>query len=305
MARDILLDTIRRELPDMELREGEILSAHCSFRIGGPARGMALPRSEDELVSLLRLCRSLGEEPLLLGRGTNMLFADSGTRRLVVKPCGDLAQMRLESGTVISAGCAVTLAQLACFARDNCLAGLEFAHGIPGTLGGAVVMNAGAYGGEMKDVLLRVRFFDDGAGEVNTMPAGELELGYRTSRFSTKGGVVISAELELRSGVREEIDALMRSLMEKRRASQPLDKASAGSTFKRPREGYAAALIDGCGLKGRAVGAAQVSPKHAGFIVNNGGASCGDVLELMRIVQDTVQRETGTRLEPEVKIIES
>ncbi len=302
MTTDAVLQEISLAMPQLELRRGEELSRHCSFRIGGPA-AMALPKSEGELLRILEICRTLGERPLLLGRGTNMLFSDAGTSRLVIKPRGDLERMESLGGGRIEAGCAVGLATLACFARDNGLAGLEFAHGIPGSLGGAVIMNAGAYGGEMKDVVASVRYLDGASGELREIPASEAGFGYRKSRFG-EGDVVLSAVLSLEPGGADEISRRMAELMEKRRASQPLDKPSAGSTFKRPATGYAAALIDECGLKGASVGAAQVSPRHAGFIVNNGGASFADVTQLMRMVQDTVLREKGVALEPEVRIIE-
>jgi len=299
---DMLRQTILQRIPELELRRDQLLAEHCSFRIGGPA-DMAFPKTEAELTALLALLRETGEPFLLLGRGSNMLFADGGTRRLVIHPCGAFEDTRALPGDKIEAGSAVTLASLAVFARDNGLTGLEFAHGIPGSLGGAVFMNAGAYGGEMAQVVESVRFWDWESGKVCTLSVEALELGYRRSRFCGKNDIILSAVLRLRPGDRDAITEQMRALAERRRASQPLDKASAGSTFKRPAVGYAAAMIDECGLKGYSVGAAQVSEKHAGFVVNNGGASCAEVLALMDHVRAAVLREKGVALEAEVRII--
>ncbi len=208
---------------------------------------------------------------------------------------------RLDDVT-LEADAGVLLSRLAVYAQQAGLAGLEFAHGIPGTLGGAVMMNAGAYGGEMKDVLSSVSFLDSDA-ELFRLPAGELGLGYRRSIFSDTGSIILDAEIRLTPGDRGEIGARMRELAQKRRASQPLDLPSAGSTFKRPAGGYAAALIDQAGLKGFAIGGAQVSEKHAGFVVNRGGATFEDVLRLMAHIEKTVFEKSGVRLEPEVRIL--
>ena len=298
------LKQIRQSLPQLKLLENEPMSAHCSFRIGGPA-AMAVPENETQLLELLALLHAMGEHPLFLGRGTNVLFSDSGTSRLVICPGSGFQTKEPVEGNRIQAGCGVTLAGLACFARDCGLSGLEFAHGIPGSLGGAVFMNAGAYGGEMADVLESVRFYDSARKEICTLPVSALELGYRTSCFAGTENIILSAVVQLTPAEPAEITARMRELAEKRRASQPLDKPSAGSTFKRPKTGYAAAMIDACGLKGYSVGGAQVSPKHAGFVVNNGGATCKDVLALMEHIRETVLREQGVELEPEVRIIRS
>ena len=238
---------------------------------------------------------------LLMGNGTNLLISDEGFRGVAVRPCGELTAVRRQ-GNDLSAGCAIPLARLALFAQQNALDGLSFAHGIPGTLGGAVVMNAGAYGGEMKDVVTAVRVLTP-EGETAVRRGEELAFAYRRSRFSDSGEIVLGAELSLTSGDGEAIAERMRELMQKRTASQPLDKASAGSTFKRPATGYAAAMIDGAGLKGYTVGGAQVSEKHAGFVINRGGASFEDVLAVMDHVRERVRAVYGVELEPEVRII--
>ena len=299
---DALKNRILQTIPGLKLLEKEPMRDHCSFRIGGPA-DLLIPEDEGQLCALLDILEEAGQRPLLLGRGTNVLFADAGTARPVVCPGAGLQTVRPLEENRLEAACGITLASLACFARDRGLGGLEFAHGIPGSLGGAVFMNAGAYGGEMKDVLESVRFREGKSGKIRCLPAAELGLGYRTSRFEGTEDVILSAVLRLTPAPREDIAARMRELAEKRRASQPLDKPSAGSTFKRPAVGYAAALIDACGLKGFSVGGAQVSEKHAGFVVNSGGASSRDVLELMDRVRETVLREKGVELQPEVRII--
>jgi len=299
METRVLANELRRALPGLRLLEGEPMAAHCSFRIGGPADLFAEPANEAELLALLELLRSRGVRPLLLGKGTNVLVADAGLRGVVVHIGEGLDAVRV-TGTRLEAGAGVSLAVLAQRAREHALSGLEFAHGIPGSLGGAVVMNAGAYDGEMKDVVRAVRYLDAAGALRETDEPG---FAYRRSRFSDGEGVVLSAALELHPGDGEAIAARMRELAEKRRSKQPLDRPSAGSTFKRPARGYAAALIEGAGLKGCAVGGAQVSEKHAGFVINTGNASCADVLALMDLVRARVYEQYGVELEPEVRIV--
>ena len=301
MADKTLYDRIHERLPGLALRAEEPMREHCSFRIGGAAEAFAVAESEEELISLAALCRE-GNIPLLVvGRGTNLLISDGGVRGVVVKLGEGLSALRAE-GDRITAGAGVTLARLAQFAQQHALTGLEFAHGIPGSLGGAVMMNAGAYGGEMKDAVASVRCLDED-GVIREYPAEALDFSYRHSRFSEHGGIILSAVLSLSPGDGEAIAAKMRELMAKRAHSQPLDLPSAGSTFKRPASGYAAAMIDGAGLKGFAVGGAMVSEKHAGFVVNAGGASFDDVLAVMEHVQNTVREKYGVTLEPEIRII--
>lgn len=298
---DTLIKELRAALPGLELRENEPMSAHCSFRIGGPARLMACPASAREAAALLRFLAERGAPVELMGRGTNLLVADGGLDAVVVRAGEALSEAELLPGGRVRAGAGIQLAKLAVFAADAGLSGLEFAHGIPGSLGGAVFMNAGAYGGEMRDVLESVELA--GPEGVREAPAGELKLSYRHSALEGAGLLVTAATLRLAPGEPEAIRARMRELMEKRRASQPLDLPSAGSTFKRPVGGYAAALIDEAGLKGFAMGGAQVSEKHAGFVVNRGGATFEDVLRLMEHIEKTVFEKSGVRLEPEVRIL--
>ena len=292
-------------LPDLRVACDEPMSRHTSFRIGGPARRMAFPERGEQLVLLMGFAEDCGARPLVIGNGTNLLAPDRGLDRLVVNTS---AMSRVELGPepyTIQAEAGVSLARLADFACKQGLTGLEFAHGIPGTLGGAVCMNAGAYDGEMKQVVRSVTLLFPEEG-VRTLSCEEMDFGYRHSLLSDRpDGVVLSAVLRRAEGNEEETREKMRSLMVRRKASQPLEYPSAGSTFKRPTGYFAGTLIDQCGLKGLTVGGAQVSEKHAGFVINLGGATCADVTELIRKVQDRVWTEKGVRLEPEVKIIEA
>ena len=296
---DALLAELRRALPALEVREGEALSGYTSFGIGGPAKYLLLPASGEELAEACALLRRLGVRPLLLGNGTNVLAPDEGIDGAVIVT-RRAARMERQ-GEKLLADCGASLTRLAAFAAEEGLTGLVFAYGIPGTLGGAIIMNAGAYGGEMKDVTARVTYLD---GELRQQSAaGEaLDFRYRHSRFGPED-VILRAELQLRAGDREAIRARCRELTEKRKASQPLEWPSAGSAFKRPRVGYAAAMIDEAGLKGYAVGGAQVSEKHAGFVVNRGGATASDVKKLLEDVQKAVYDRSGILLEPEIKIL--
>ncbi len=297
-----LINDIRSALPGLEMHENEPMSAHCSFRIGGPARLMACPASGAEGAALLRLLREADAPVELMGKGTNLLVADEGLDAVVVRLGEAISGAELLPGDRVRAGAGISLAKLAVFAAEAGLSGLEFAHGIPGSLGGAVFMNAGAYGGEMKDVLESAEIaLPDGT--LREAPAEELELSYRHSALEGSGALVTAATVKLTPAEPEAIRVRMRELMEKRRASQPLDMPSAGSTFKRPVGGYAAALIDQAGLKGFAIGGAQVSEKHAGFVINRGGATFDDVLRLMEHIQKTVLEKSGVRLEPEVRIL--
>jgi UDP-N-acetylmuramate dehydrogenase len=301
------IDDVTARLTELECRRGEVLSKHTSFRIGGPVSAMLLPRSPTELAELRAVLTEYGVTPLIIGNGTNILADGRGFDAIAVKTSG-LRDITLTNGGVIRAGAGVTLRRLAVFARDSGLGGLEFAHGIPGTLGGAIVMNAGAYGGQMSGVVSSVRALaaggDDGsvAADIEVC-AAECGFGYRRSRFDGSGDVVVSADVSLEAGNTGDISARMRELSERRRASQPLDLPSAGSAFKRPRDGYAASLIDRAGLRGYSVGGARVSEKHAGFIVNDAGATFDDVLELMARVRRHVSEAFGIELESEIRIL--
>lgn len=300
---ECLDEKIRDYLPDMTVERDVPMSRHTSFRIGGPARRMAFPESREQLVILLGLAEECGIRPFLLGRGTNLLVSDRGLDTLVIKTAERMTSIRRLDDVTLEADAGVLLSRLAVYAQQAGLAGLEFAHGIPGSLGGAVCMNAGAYGGEMKQVLrsAAVLFPEEG---IRTLSCEELNLSYRRSLLTEHPeAMVLYAEFELTPGDPETIRAAMRELMAKRKASQPLEWPSAGSTFKRPEGHFAGTLIDQCGLKGLTVGGAQVSEKHAGFLINRGGATFADMAELIRQVQQRVLEETGVTLEPEVKIV--
>ena len=282
-------------------KENEPLAAHCTFKIGGPARLFVQPTDRAQLCRAVALCKAQGVRYYLLGNGSNILFADEGYNGAVldVSSMQDAVEVH---GTQLTAGAGVRLSALCKTALEHGLTGLEFAYGIPGTVGGAVYMNAGAYGGEMKDVVVSTRYLD---GELRLCEAhgSAHDFGYRHSAFSDTDCVLLGSTLALTPGNPADIQARMRDLSERRRSRQPLDLPSAGSTFKRPVGGYAAALIDQAGLKGYTVGGAQVSEKHAGFVVNRGGATFDDVLRLMDDVRSAVLRTSGVELEPEVKII--
>lgn len=292
-------------LPDLRVEKDEPLSRHSSFRIGGAARRMAFPKNGEQMVLLMSFAEECGANPILIGNGTNMLFPDEGLDRLVINTRDmDSLRMAEHSDCDIVAEAGVPLVKLANFACAGGLTGLEFAHGIPGSVGGAVCMNAGAYGGEMKDILLgaSVLFPDEG---VKFLTCEELALGYRHSILTDRpDAVVLYAVFHLQKGDSTEIRARMDELMAKRKKSQPLEYPSAGSTFKRPEGYFAGALIEQAGLKGLTVGGAQVSEKHAGFVINRGGATGADVRELIRQVQQRVMEHSGVMLEPEVKIID-
>ena len=288
-------------LPGVELRFEEPMANHTSFRIGGPVEVMAFPKNKEELSQTLKQSALLDCKPAILGAGTNVLAPDEGLRGLVIclKDCLD-GMGRLDDTTIrVSAG--VTMTRAAVFAANLGLSGLEFAHGIPGTVGGGVYMNAGAYGGEICQVCKSVDVMDF-QGNIRTFTNEEMGFSYRHSILEERDGIVISAVFQLESKPVEEIRDKMKELMGKRSATQPLDKPSAGSAFKRPVGGYAAALIDQAGLKGYTVGGAAISTKHAGFAVNLGGATAEDVKTLLSRVSDIVFEKSGIRLEPEVRI---
>ncbi len=296
------LTVLQQNFPKIcTLKYNEPMCDHTSFRIGGEAEIMAFPKNKQELAAILRAARDAGVNPAILGAGTNVLAPDEGIRGIVVclKDCLDGMEQLDDTHIRVMAG--VTMTRAAVFAANKGLSGLEFAHGIPGTVGGGVYMNAGAYGGEICQVAESVEIMDF-SGEISILSNEEMEFSYRHSILEDKGGIVISAVFKLTEKQPEEIKAKMKELMGKRSASQPLDLPSAGSAFKRPAQGYAAALIDQTGLKGFRVGGAAISTKHAGFAVNLGGATAGDVRELLKQVSDRVYDAHGIRLEPEVRI---
>ena len=294
-------DMISTILPNLELKRDMPMSRLTSFRIGGPVDLAAFPKSEEELSALLKLCAENGVKPVILGAGTNVLAPDEGLRSLAIVLKDALEGMEQISETVIRVMAGVTMSRAAVFAAGLNLGGLEFAHGIPGTVGGGVYMNAGAYGGEIKDVCSRVRIVDMD-GNARWISNEEAAFSYRHSSIEDNPWIVVAAEFELTPKPEAEVWEKMKELIGKRRASQPLDLPSAGSAFKRPVGGYAAALLAQPGLKGFRIGGAAVSEKHAGFVVNLGGATAADVQELLKAVSDKVYDHTGIRLEPEVRI---
>lgn len=302
----VSLQTFRQRLaaalPGLELRDNEPMYKHTTFRVGGPVTLMALPRSVEELSTAVSLAKEAGIEPFFLGRGSNLLVADRGAEAFLIKLAGGLDRLELLGENSLYVGAGVTLAQAAVFALEHALTGLEFAHGIPGTLGGGVFMNAGAYDGELSQVVSWADVLDE-TGRRFRLEGPDLELGYRTSVFSRKPWVVTGARLDLTPGDPAAIRARMEDLSHRRRSKQPLEFPSAGSTFKRPAGHFAGALIQEAGLKGVRIGGAQVSEKHAGFVVNTGGATSDDILSLIRLVRDTVLEKTGVLLEPEVRML--
>ena len=305
---NVLYDCLCAAAPELELRRDEPMNRHTSFKVGGPAALMALPCSEGEAKAVVKTANELGIQPFFLGNGSNLLVSDRGTDRFVVKLSG-----RLEWGDVREVNRELknwgggSLSRLAAAALDRGLSGLEFAQGIPGSVGGGVYMNAGAYGGEIRQVVSSVTALDVD-GTVRDFTAQECGFGYRKSVFSENRMLILKVRFALTQGDWAEIKAKMDDFAARRREKQPLEYPSAGSTFKRPapvdgQPVYAAALIQQCGLKGLTVGGAQVSEKHAGFVINRGGAACDDIVKLMAQVRERVFQETGITLEPEVRYL--
>lgn len=288
---------------DCKILFDEPLKNHCSFRIGGNAEVLVIPKKESVLSSVLKYADERAVSCHILGNGSNVLIADEGLKGITIKLMGGLTEMIYLGDGLISCAAGVSLTALCNFALEHSLTGLEFAYGIPGTVGGAVYMNAGAYGGEIKNTIASVRSIDKKKGMPEETPLNELEFSYRNTSFMKNERIVTAAYFRLTEGDPTEIKAKMDELMAKRKHSQPLEYPSAGSTFKRPPVGYAAAHIDECGLKGTAVGGAMVSPKHAGFVINTGEATFSDVTGLMDIIKETVLKEHGVLLEPEVEIL--
>lgn len=282
-------------------KENEPLAAHCTFKIGGPARLFVQPIDHVQLCRAVALCKAQGVRYYLLGNGSNILFADEGYDGavLAISSMQDTVEVH---GTQLTAGAGVRLSALCKTALEHGLTGLEFAYGIPGTVGGAVYMNAGAYGGEMKDVLEAVSYLTADGRWVDS-EASELDFSYRHSAFEENDACILGAVFHLEKGDPDAIKARMNELMQKRIDKQPLDKPSAGSTFKRPAGAFAAALIDQCGLRGYRHGGAAVSDKHCGFVVNLGGATCADVLALCDEVRAIVKEKTGYDLEKEIRVV--
>lgn len=314
MNWNALYDRLRAGIPALELRRDEPMARHTTFQVGGPVPVMALPKDEGEAQTVLHIAAmEFGIRPFFMGKGSNLLVSDAGADLLVVKAYDGLGRLELLPGgewpgyQTILAGSGVSLARLSNFALEHGLTGLEFAHGIPGSVGGGVYMNAGAYGGELGQVVSSVSAVGL-ACEEDVRRYVNPQFSYRHSRFQEQDEFILRACFTLKPGNPAEIRAKMDDFAQRRREKQPLEYPSAGSTFKRPapadgRPVYAAALIDQCGLKGLAVGGAQVSEKHAGFVINRGGASCRDILELIAQVRERVFRETGITMEPEVRCL--
>ena len=286
---------------DCEILDYEPLSRHTTVKVGGKADMMLRAKSSEDAAKLLTECRKIGLYAMMLGNGSNVLFSDDGFRGAVITTAADASVIEV-SGDIITASAGTQLSAVCRAAFDAGLTGLEFAYGIPGTVGGAVYMNAGAYGGEIKDVVTSVTAV--GAdGNAVVFAADELGLGYRTSRFEHSGEIVTSAEFKLEKGDPEAIKAKMDELMSKRKSRQPLEYPSFGSAFKRPDGTFAGLVIEESGLKGASVGGAQISPKHANFVINLGDATAKDIIDLIEMTQKTVLEKTGYMLEPEVRMI--
>lgn len=277
----------------------EPMSRHTTFRVGGPADFFVTPKAKEEVRDVIRICKEAGMPYYIIGNGSNLLVSDAGYRGVIVQIYKEMNEVKVE-GDLVKAQAGALLSGIAAKALGAELSGFEFASGIPGTIGGACVMNAGAYGGEMKDVLESVTVLT-GEGKIIELDRNELELGYRTSVIAKKGYIVLGAVLKLERGDGEKIKTYMDELKEKRVTKQPLEYPSAGSTFKRPEGYFAGKLIEDAGLRGFQVGGAQVSEKHCGFVINRDHATAADIMELMRQVQIRVKENSGVDLEPEVK----
>ncbi len=285
-----------------EVIENAPMSKYTSFKCGGNASLLIIPDSIGGIKMIIDFCREKGVEPLVIGNGSNLLVTDGGINSVVIKIGSKLSKIELIDDTTICCEAGASMKSLCMFALENSLSGLEFAYGIPGTLGGAVYMNAGAYGGEMKDVLHACQHIDKD-GEFGALEKDELDLSYRHSAYTDNGYTILSAVLKMKKGDKAEIKEAMDLNLRKRKEKQPLEFGSAGSTFKRPEGYFAGALIEQSGLKGYTVGGAQVSEKHAGFVINKNGATATDVITLIRDVQNKVYEKFGVKLETEVKII--
>ena len=278
------------------------MSRYTTFRVGGNADALFFPKDESELALAFKIAKENGIPVTVIGNGSNMLVKDGGIAGLVIRLGDEFSGITVD-GTRVTALAGDSLTRVAMKAYENGLTGFEFASGIPGSVGGGMAMNAGAYGGELKNVTVSARLMDPETGEVTEYSVDELQMGYRTTLALTKGLIVTEAVFELTAGDKETIKATMDELNKRRRDKQPLTYPSAGSTFKRPEGHFAGALIEGAGLKGLTVGGAQVSEKHAGFIINTGSATAKDILDLIELVRQKVLKNSGVTLEPEVRIL--
>ena len=295
------IEKIKEVVGEKYVKENESMASHCTFRCGGNAELFVIPGSIDELTQVVALCRGNDVEFLVIGNGSNLLVKDEGYKGVIIEVNSRISFIDV-IGEDIVADAGAKLSAVAVTAMENDLGGFEFAHGIPGNIGGAVMMNAGAYGGEMKQVLKWVKVLDN-EGNIITLNVSELEMGYRTSIIEKKGYIVLQARIGLNIEFSEDIGLIMQMFMQKRRASQPLEYPSAGSTFKRPEGYFAGKLIDDAGLRGYRVGGAMVSEKHCGFVINYDNATATDVINLIKDVQAKVKEKFNVQLEPEVRII--
>ena len=280
----------------------EPMSSYTSFKTGGKADIIVSPESCDDILKIVDFCRENGTKPLVVGNGSNLLVRDEGYKGVVIHIGKNFEEIKLTDECIIECLSGTSLMKLCRFAYDNELSGLEFAYGIPGTVGGAAYMNAGAYGGEVKDVIFKCEHINSD-GTLSSYSGDELEFSYRTSAYKDSDKIITKVYFKLNKGNKTEIKEKMDDFMQRRKSKQPLEYPSAGSTFKRPEGYFADKLIEDCGLKGVNVGGAEVSQKHSGFIINKGDATSSDILKLIRLVQDVVLSETGVFLETEVKII--
>ncbi len=282
--------------------KNEKLCNHISFKVGGPCPLLIEPENEKQLTEILKLIKETETPYTILGNGTNVLVPDEGLNKVVVKIGDEMTSLSLDGEDVICCSAGTKVVTLCKFALENSLSGLEFAYGIPGTCGGAVFMNAGAYGGEVKDVITEITYLTPDL-ELKTMPVEEAQLSYRHSVFKENNCIVVSAKFKMKKAPKEEIKTAMNDFLSRRKDKQPLEYPSAGSTFKRPEGYFAGALIEQCGFKGKTLGGAQISDKHAGFLINKNNATAKDILDLIALTQETVKKETGVTLEPEVIVL--
>ena len=296
----VLTEKLKSICNDKNVLTDEPMKKHTTFKIGGNADVMVFPETAEALRDVIALCKSENARIVILGNGSNVLVDDKGIRGVVVSTAR-LDNIKVD-GCKITAGAGAMLSSVASAATNSALCGLEFASGIPGTLGGGIFMNAGAYGGELKDVISSVTFLTED-GQIQTFSNEECKFGYRSSIFQQNGGLILSAQFELKCGCKEEITALCGELNQRRRDKQPLNFPSAGSTFKRPEGYFAGKLIEDCNLKGFRIGGAEVSEKHSGFVINTGDATAQDVIDLISHIQKTVKEKFGVDLQTEVKYI--
>ncbi len=298
---DLILDFVKKN--NIPYSIDEPMSKHTTFKIGGNARLMLFPESEEQTASVIKECRADSIRYIVIGNGSNLLVSDDGIDAVVIQMGKGMSQVKLIDDETIYAQAGAQLMKVCRFALENGLSGLEFAYGIPGSCGGAAFMNAGAYGGEMRDVLYRCDHIDEN-GDMGFLEGDDLNLSYRHSAYYDNGCTVTGLYMRLKKDNPNDIKARMEDFFSRRKDKQPLEYPSAGSTFKRPEGYFAGALIEECNLKGMKQGGAQVSTKHAGFVINTGGATCKDVLELCRKVSETVKEQKGVNLEMEIRVTE-